>query len=228
MGAAEAVEVRPVPELLAENALRHGEKLAFVDDRRGVSWAELERRTARLAARLELGRGDRVAFCLDNSVELVEGLLATVRAAAVGAPLSPRGTDAELAALLADCDPAVLVTDQRNLPLIAALEVLGLSGNRIGGSRHADAAVQLGIGAHRRIVAVEAKTAAGPVPPERVIFEGPAERREKLDAAVTLFIGPRVHDRETALGQLPGQLTSARMIAGSGDRTAKEPSPLRT
>ncbi|WP_049564047.1 type I polyketide synthase [Streptomyces sp. SBT349] len=119
MDAAEAIEVRPVPELLTDNAARHGGKLAFTDDRRGVSWAELERRTARLAAGLDVDRGARVAFCLDDGVELVEGLLATVRAAAVGVPLSPRGTDAELAALWEDCDPAVLVTDRRNLPRIA-------------------------------------------------------------------------------------------------------------
>lgn len=121
MAAGEAVGVRSVPELLAGNALRQGEKVAFADDRRAVSWAELERRTAGLAVGLGVGRGERVAFCLDNSVELVEGLLATVRAAAVGVPLSPRGTDAELAALLADCDPSLIVTDRRQLPRIARL-----------------------------------------------------------------------------------------------------------
>ncbi|MDN3024017.1 type I polyketide synthase [Streptomyces sp. S.PB5] len=121
MGAAETVMVRPVAELLAENAARHGDKLAFADDRRGVSWAELDRRTARLAAGFGVERGTRVAFCLDNGVELVEGLLATVRAAAVGVPLPPRATHAELAQLLADCDPAVVVTDQRRLPRIAGM-----------------------------------------------------------------------------------------------------------
>jgi acyl-coenzyme A synthetase/AMP-(fatty) acid ligase len=109
--------VRPLPAMLVENSLRYREKLAFRDDRRAVTWAELARRTAGL----DVDRGARVAFCLDNSVELVEGLLATVRAAAVGVPLSPRGTDAELAALLADCDPAVLVTDRRHLPRVAGL-----------------------------------------------------------------------------------------------------------
>ncbi|MEV5315987.1 AMP-binding protein, partial [Streptomyces sp. NPDC052610] len=113
--------MRPLPELLRENSSRHGDKVAYADDRRGVSWAEVERRTARLAVGLGVGRGERVAFCLDNAVELVEGLLATVRAAAVGVPLSARGTDAELAALLADCDPAVLVTDRRNLPRVTRL-----------------------------------------------------------------------------------------------------------
>ncbi|CAM5382178.1 type I polyketide synthase [Streptomyces canus] len=114
-------EVRPVAELLVENSSRYGGKLAFADDRRSVSWAELELRTRRLAAALDVRRGARVAFCLDNSVELVEGLLATVRAAAVGVPLSPRGTHAELAALLADCDPEVLVVDRRQLARIASV-----------------------------------------------------------------------------------------------------------
>jgi rifamycin polyketide synthase module 1/2/3 len=114
-------EVRPVAELLVENASRYGGKLAFADDRRAVDWAELELRTRRLAGALGVRRGARVAFCLDNSVELVEGLLATVRAAAVGVPLSPRGTHAELAALLADCDPDVLVVDRRQLARIASV-----------------------------------------------------------------------------------------------------------
>ncbi|WP_118082399.1 type I polyketide synthase [Streptomyces sp. CC0208] len=113
--------VRPVAELLVENASRYGGKLAFADDRRSVNWAELELRTRRLAGALGVTRGARVAFCLDNSVELVEGLLATSRAAAVGVPLSPRGTHAELAALLADCDPDVLVVDRRQLARIASV-----------------------------------------------------------------------------------------------------------
>ncbi|MER6286768.1 type I polyketide synthase [Streptomyces sviceus] len=113
--------VRPVAELLVENASRYGGKLAFADDRRAVNWAELELRTRRLAGALGVTRGARVAFCLDNSVELVEGLLAAVRAAAVGVPLSPRGTHAELAALLADCDPDVLVVDRRQLARIASV-----------------------------------------------------------------------------------------------------------
>ncbi|MFF7981112.1 SDR family NAD(P)-dependent oxidoreductase [Streptomyces sp. NPDC007901] len=113
--------MRPVAELLVENSVRRGGKIAFADDRRAVSWAELERRTGRLAAGMGAARSARVAFCLDNGVELAEGLLATVRAGAVGAPLSSRATDAELAELLADCDPAVLVTDRHHLARVARL-----------------------------------------------------------------------------------------------------------
>ncbi|MFJ3670701.1 class I adenylate-forming enzyme family protein [Streptomyces sp. NPDC090106] len=121
MGVAEAIGVRPVADLLAKNSARYGGGLAFADDMREVGWSELRRRTGGLAVGLAVERGTRVAFCLDNGVELVEGLLATVRAAAVGVPLPPRATHTELAQLLADCDPAVVVTDQRRLPRIAGM-----------------------------------------------------------------------------------------------------------
>ncbi|BEL06055.1 type I polyketide synthase [Actinoplanes sichuanensis] len=106
--------IRPLPHVLKDNALWYGDRLAFADDHRRVTWAELADRTARLASGLGAGRGERVAFLLDNSVDLAEAVLATVRAAAVGVPLSPHATDAELTALLADCEPAVLVTDDRH------------------------------------------------------------------------------------------------------------------
>jgi acyl transferase domain-containing protein/acyl-CoA synthetase (AMP-forming)/AMP-acid ligase II/acyl carrier protein len=115
----EAIVIRSVPELLATNALRHAGRPAFTDDHRSLTWSDVARRTARLAAGWDVDRGARVAFLLDNSVALIEGLLATARAAAVGVPLSPRSTEAELATLLADCDPALLVTDQRHLPQVA-------------------------------------------------------------------------------------------------------------
>ncbi|HYS38090.1 MAG TPA: long-chain fatty acid--CoA ligase, partial [Pseudonocardiaceae bacterium] len=118
---AEGAVVRSVSDLLRDNADRYGERPAFADDRRVVSWAGLERRTAVIAAGLGVGRAARVAFLLDNGVALVEHVLAVVRAAAVGVLLSPRSTDAELAAVLADCEPAVLVTDERHLSQISRL-----------------------------------------------------------------------------------------------------------
>jgi len=35
VGAEETDQVRPVPELLRDNSSRHGDKIAFADDRRG-------------------------------------------------------------------------------------------------------------------------------------------------------------------------------------------------
>ncbi|MFC3890960.1 SDR family NAD(P)-dependent oxidoreductase [Lentzea rhizosphaerae] len=97
---------------MKDNARLHGDKVAYEDDFRAVTWRELEARTAGLAAGLGVGRGDRVALVLGDGVALVEALLAVTRAAAVGVLISPHHTDAELTALIADCEPALVVTDR--------------------------------------------------------------------------------------------------------------------
>jgi acyl-CoA synthetase (AMP-forming)/AMP-acid ligase II len=82
------VLVRPLPELLKDNARVHGDKVAYEDDSQAVTWRDLEARTARLAAGLGVGRGDRVAVLLGDGVPIVEALLAVTRAAAVGVLIS--------------------------------------------------------------------------------------------------------------------------------------------
>ncbi|WP_229074509.1 type I polyketide synthase [Actinoplanes sp. DH11] len=113
--------IKPLPELLRANAERFGDKIAFQDATRQVTWAELERRTGRIAgalADLRLQTGDRVAICLGNRVETVEAYLATTRAGAIGVPLNPRVTDPELAYLLDDSGASVVITDDAHLDRI--------------------------------------------------------------------------------------------------------------
>ncbi|MEO3930499.1 type I polyketide synthase [Micromonosporaceae bacterium B7E4] len=117
--------IRPIPQLLRDNARRYGDRTAFADGRRVVTWRGIERRSARLAAGLGVPRGARVAFCLDGGVDLVEVLFAAVRAAAVGVPVSPHCTDGELATVLADCEPAVVVIDERRLAQVVGLTAEG-------------------------------------------------------------------------------------------------------
>lgn len=110
--------IRPLPELLKEHAERSPSRVAYADDARAVTYEELERRTARLAAylaRTGLRRGDRVAILLGNGVETVEVLLAVLRAGAVGVPLNPRSSEAETAHFLQDSGASVLVTDPAHL-----------------------------------------------------------------------------------------------------------------
>jgi acyl transferase domain-containing protein/acyl-CoA synthetase (AMP-forming)/AMP-acid ligase II/NADP-dependent 3-hydroxy acid dehydrogenase YdfG/acyl carrier protein len=110
--------IRPLPELLRAHAERLGDKVAFRDGRRSVTYRDLERRTGRLAghlASLGLRRGDRVAIYLDNRVEVVESYLAIVRAGAVGVPLNPHTTDAELAHLLDDSGARLVFTGPEQL-----------------------------------------------------------------------------------------------------------------
>ncbi|MFI2779929.1 type I polyketide synthase [Streptomyces sp. ALB3] len=106
--------IRPLPELLKAHADRFGDKVAFRDARRSVTYAELERRSGRIAGHLadmRLQPGDCVALYLGNCVEVVESYLAVVRAGAIGSPFNPRATDAELRYLLDDSNARVVITD---------------------------------------------------------------------------------------------------------------------
>ncbi|UOZ02750.1 type I polyketide synthase [Amycolatopsis sp. WQ 127309] len=110
--------IRPLPELLRAHAEEFGDKTAYSDARRGVSYAELELRTRRLAghlADLGLRRGDRVAIYLGNCVEAVESYFAITRASAIGVPLNPQSADAELRHFLSDSGAAVVITDPQHL-----------------------------------------------------------------------------------------------------------------
>ncbi|MFJ5263440.1 type I polyketide synthase [Streptomyces sp. NPDC088387] len=124
--------IRPVHEFLKAHARRSGERVAFSDASRTVTYAALEDRTARLAAyltRTGLRRGDRVAILLGNRVDMVESCLAVLRAGTVGVPLNPRSSDAELAHFLQDSGAAHVITDAAHL---ARLRRLGPSYHRLG------------------------------------------------------------------------------------------------
>ncbi len=113
--------IRPVHELLAGHAARQPDRTAFKDVRRSVTWAELDRRTARVAGHLVglgLERGASAVIYLPNRVETVESYLAVTRASAVGVPLNPKSTDSELAHLLDDCAARLVITGASQLPQV--------------------------------------------------------------------------------------------------------------
>ena len=104
--------IRPLPELLLAHAERLGDKIAFADDGRRVSYAELELRSRRLAGLLvdmDLYPGDRVVICVDSGVDLVESCLAVLRASGICVPVSSRRTD--LAHVLEDSGADIVITD---------------------------------------------------------------------------------------------------------------------
>ncbi|MEU7134884.1 SDR family NAD(P)-dependent oxidoreductase [Streptomyces sp. NPDC046261] len=116
--------VRALPGALKTHASRVGGKTAYRDARRGVTYAELEERTGRLAghlAGLGVRRGDRVALVVGNRVEMVESCLAVLRAGAVGVPLDPGASAAELAYFLDDSGAVAVVVDAALLPLVGRL-----------------------------------------------------------------------------------------------------------
>ncbi|MFB6840261.1 type I polyketide synthase [Streptomyces sp. NPDC056361] len=110
--------LRPLHELLRRQSERFGNKTAYRDDRRAIGYADLETRTRRLAGHLaDLGirPGDRVALLLGNRVETVESYYAVARSGAIGVPLNPRSSDAELDHLLQDSGAKAVVTDAHHL-----------------------------------------------------------------------------------------------------------------
>ncbi|MDX2840797.1 AMP-binding protein, partial [Streptomyces ipomoeae] len=110
--------IRPLSRILADHAARFSEKVAFRDARRAVTYAELDTRARRLAghlADLRLGPGDRAMILLGNRVEVVESYFGVIRASAVGVPVNPHVSDAELAYLLEDSGARVVITDHARL-----------------------------------------------------------------------------------------------------------------
>ncbi|MFE5908516.1 type I polyketide synthase [Streptomyces wedmorensis] len=117
--------VRPLHDLLRAQAARLGSKTAYRDDHRSLSYADLETRSRRLAghlADLRLRPGDRAAMLLGNRVEMVESYYAIARSGAIGVPLNPRSSDAELAYLLEDSGARVIITDAFHLDQIRRLQ----------------------------------------------------------------------------------------------------------
>ncbi len=104
-----------LPELWATHAKFHPHKAAVVcgDVRRG--WGEFDRNMSRIANRLidrGIGRHDKVAVLMGNSVAILEVMFGVVRAGACVVPLSGLLTAEQLAVLIDDCDAAVIFVSQ--------------------------------------------------------------------------------------------------------------------
>ncbi|PWC40032.1 AMP-binding protein [Azospirillum sp. TSO35-2] len=115
------------PDILAYHAAVQPRNPACVDLASGerLTYAELDRRVDRCVAWL-LGRigaepGQRVAWLGRNSIDEVIASLACGRAGAVFVPLNWRLTAPEVAALLADSTPSLLVHDAEFAPTVSGL-----------------------------------------------------------------------------------------------------------
>ena len=108
-------------ERFEAQAARMPEAIAVVDGRQSLTYGDLERRANQWAGRLrECGVGPeaRVGLCLERSVDLVVCILAVLKAGGAYVPLDPAYPPPRLALLVADSDPAVLITQESLLPLL--------------------------------------------------------------------------------------------------------------
>jgi acyl-CoA synthetase (AMP-forming)/AMP-acid ligase II len=116
---ADGSPMRCLADILRQRAIATPEAIAIdegdaVDGGGTVTYAELDRRASQVASGLVaagLIAGDRVAFVGRNSAALLEVLHGAVRCGAIPVPLNNRLAAPELAGVLADADPAVIVVD---------------------------------------------------------------------------------------------------------------------
>ena len=109
--------------IMIDQARRHGDKTFLVDfssdgAERRLTFEQVFAWRDQLAAMLDIRRGDRVAICMRNRAEWIVAFMAVIKAGGVAALLNSRGSPAELAAMIAEVTPAVVLADSRRAGLI--------------------------------------------------------------------------------------------------------------
>jgi 4-hydroxybenzoate-CoA ligase len=114
-----------VTDLLDRNiAEGRGDKLAFVDPIRQLTYSELQAGTCRLAnslRRMHIRREERVALIMLDTVEFPIVLLGVIRAGVVPVPLNTLLTAEQYAYVLADSRAAVLFVSHALLPTVEGI-----------------------------------------------------------------------------------------------------------
>ena len=106
---------RCVHELFEEQVEKTPDAVAVVYEDTALSYGELNRRANQLAHYLrELGVGpdQRVAICLERSLEMIVGVIAVLKAGGAYVPLDPAYPAERLQHMLEDSIPAVLLTQK--------------------------------------------------------------------------------------------------------------------
>ena len=118
-----------VHDMVTAAARRSPAAIAVTFGDRDVTYAELDRRADQLASRLHnlgVGPDSIVVVLLDRSEDLVVALLGAAKAGAAFMPLDPGQPANRIAAMTAASGAPVVVTHERNLPLLK-----GFTGHRL-------------------------------------------------------------------------------------------------
>lgn len=105
-----------VQDFLQHSAERLPDKVALVCDGQRLTYAQIEAMANRLANALRehgVGRGDRVGIFLNNTVEAVVSIFATLKAGGVFVFINHTTKQDKLAYILNNCEAAALITEAR-------------------------------------------------------------------------------------------------------------------
>ncbi|MGJ0427606.1 amino acid adenylation domain-containing protein, partial [Methylobacter sp.] len=117
---------RCVHELFEAQVRNNPDAVAVVFEDRRLTYAELNNRANQLAHYLHsLGvkPDDRVAICVERSLEMVVGLLGILKAGGAYVPLDPAYPADRQAYMLADATPKVLLTQERLKGILPQTEI---------------------------------------------------------------------------------------------------------
>jgi amino acid adenylation domain-containing protein len=110
-----------IEQTLEATARALPDKAALIVDDRRVTYAELDEQASRFArtlAGLGVSRGERVVLFLDSSVEAVVGLYGALKAGCVFSIVNAGTKAPKLSFILNDLEPAVVVSQERLLPVL--------------------------------------------------------------------------------------------------------------
>lgn len=113
-----ALRVTGLGDLLREHRRSWPGQVALVDGEVRLTYAELDDRVNRAAEALAeagVGTGDRILWLGQNSFRIVELLLAAAKLGAILCPANWRQTADEMAFLLGDLDPSVVVWQEHEI-----------------------------------------------------------------------------------------------------------------
>ena len=99
--------------MIAEQAARTPQAIAAVCGNSGLTYAQLEvvaNQVAHFLRKRGVGTGDRIAICLDRSLEMLIGILGILKSGAVYVPIDPGFPFKRILAVLEDAKPSVLLT----------------------------------------------------------------------------------------------------------------------
>lgn len=111
-----------IERYLGLSAAAHPGKTALITDRRRLRYDEFDDLSDRLANALAMNgvrRDDRVLVFMDNCWETAVSVFAVLKAGAVFCLVNPSTKADKLAYIVADCEPAAILTQARLMPVVA-------------------------------------------------------------------------------------------------------------
>ncbi|EKQ71208.1 amino acid adenylation enzyme/thioester reductase family protein [Leptolyngbyaceae cyanobacterium JSC-12] len=114
----------PVHQYIEAHALRQPDAIALKFNGQQLTYAELNQRANQLAhylMQMGIGANDRVAVCVEPSLDISIALLAVFKAGGTYVPLDPTHPTERLTAILEDTQPKILLTQSHLLSTLPAI-----------------------------------------------------------------------------------------------------------